>query len=327
MKRRKFVAGAAGVIGGDLMSTPSAKAQATGLTPHRSSQLFTPVSGASKPQIQDLLLWDNLIYCLYFSLADRRSGFSVTKSDGSSLWECELPAGKYLGIGLQGRNVVLTALTFQDSTGRNQANCVVRLDPTGATELVQSLGPSLNGRFAFAGDSTFVRVDNSSVDVWRLNGSAPEKHGQTDALPSQAVVPHVDLLSSGTAALTWPDGSAIAIVDLGSGGVVTHAINSPEVRAGIASYRSRMASDSAMDRTHPGVIPATGSDGAGSIYGMVLPALPTSVPIDKFDETGNGTLWKSIRISPKTPARKLLLLPGEFGVAFADGSVSWYPAA
>jgi hypothetical protein len=185
------------------------------------------------------------------------------------------------------------------------------------------LGTSFKGQLVFAGDSTFVRMDNAAVDVWRLSGSAIGG-GQTHALQPCPVVPNFDLLSTATAVLTCSEGSTIATVDLVSGAVETHAINSAEVKAGIAAYQSRTASNPAMG--HPGVIPATGSDGAGSIYGMVLPAQPSCVPVVKFDEGGNGSLWKSVQVGSKVPVRKLLLFPGEIGLAFADGSVSWYPA-
>jgi hypothetical protein len=126
-------------------------------------------------------------------------------------------------------------------------------------------------------------------------------------------------------ALTSPDGSTIATVDLTSGSVETHAIRSPVIAAGIAEYQKRIASNPALG--HPGVIPATGSDRAGSIYAMVLPAMPSSVPLVKLDGNGNGSSWNSVQVGSKVPVRKLLLFPGEIGLAFADGSVSWYRAA
>src|SRR5271157_1852393 len=260
MKRRKFVAGAASMAAGELLPTSdsSAQTQTTSIAAHRNSRLFDVVSAGSNMQVQDLVIWGDLIYCLYFSLPSRRSGFSVTKPEGTSLWQCELPTAKYLSIGLQGGSVILTALTFPDSAGHNQANCIIRLDPTGTTELLQSLGTSFNGRLVFAADSTFVRIDNAAVDVWRLSGSAI-KGGPTHSLQPCLGVPHVDLLSSGKVVLICPDGSTITGVDLTSGVVETHPINVPEVKVGIAAYQSRLASNPAMGQ--PGVIPATGSDG------------------------------------------------------------------
>src|SRR5215813_1859071 len=157
MKRRKFVAGSAGLIASDLLSTSNASAQPSGVAPHRKSQLFTTATEGPSMQVQDLLFWNNLLYCLYFSLPSRYWGFSVTRTDGTLVWQCDLPKGKYSSIGIQNGTVILTAFSVPDSAGRNQANSVLQLDSTGSTALLQSLGPSLKGRFAFAGDSTFLR--------------------------------------------------------------------------------------------------------------------------------------------------------------------------
>ncbi len=320
MKRREFVGGAAGVIAGELLSTPSANAQTTGIAPHRNSQLFRAVSGGPRMLIQDLVVWNDLIYCLYFSLPSRYWGFSVAKADGSLVWQCDLPRATYSSIGIQGGGVILTAITFPDSTGRNQANCLVRLDPTGSAELLQSLGNSFKGRLVFAGDSAFVRLDKAAVDIWRLSGSAIEG-GATHALQWSAM-PHVDLLSTDTLALTCPDGTAVVSIDLPSGTVDRHAINIPEVKAGLAYYQNRMASNPGMG--HPGVIATTGSDAAGTLYGLLLPALPSSVPVLALSKDGVGAVRTSLQIGRKGPGQKLLLAPGEIGVVCADGSVSWY---
>lgn len=326
MKRRRFVSGAAGIVASEILSASGANAQTAALAVSRTSQLTGLSTDGQRAQVQDVVTWGNLVYCLYStrstgsSLASRSWGFTVTNTDGRPLWSCGLPAAKYLRIGIQNGNVLLTAVTFVDSSGLDHPNCLLQLDQTGSIAVLQSLGAGFKGSLLFAGDSTFVRLDSASVDVWRLSGSLTQGF-PTNAIQPWTVLPNVDLLSKDTLTLTRIDGSRITTVNLSSGAVAEHDITVSAIKSAVAFYQNR-AANPAMG--HAGVIVATGADGAGSLYGLVVPAAPSAVPIFKLSNTGVGSLWKSLQLASRVPALKLFLLPGEEGVALADGSVSWY---
>ena len=210
MKRRGFVSGAAGAIASGLLSTPPSNAQTTGIASYRRSLLMSSKTYGLGTQVQDLVLWNNMIYCLYstFPLSNRSWFLSVTSADGSSVSELQVPAAEYLRIGIQDGAVLLNALTFVDASGQSNVNCVVRLGPSGSATVLESLGPSFKGQLLFAGDSTFVRVDTAAVDVWRLSGSAMES-GATSAIQPWTIFPNADLLASDTLVLTSVDGTIL----------------------------------------------------------------------------------------------------------------------
>lgn len=318
MKRRHFIAGGTGIISSGLLPSHSLQGQtAPGRPLNRTTQLFPPNSSL-KPSVQNVLVWNGLIYSLYLDRAKQYSGFSATDRAGKVLWQTDLPKGKYVSVGIHSGSVILTALEFGEVTPRTM-NCLVRLDPTGATSVIYTQSLGFNGPLICAGESTFLCIKPGIIELWRLTGS---DFIRSVEISTNAVLqtPHIDNLSSTLAAVTAMDGSTLMTLDLQSGAVNEFSINAPEVASAISSYQAKMQPHSG----HPVVIAATGSDGNGSLYALVLPSPMNSVSGLKIDGAGNGSAWGSFEFLKKVAPIKLGCFENEVCVLCASGDALWY---
>lgn len=319
MNRRIFVRGGAVIAGSQVLQGqgigPGAVA---GQQPTRMFRLFDHVGANQSLQVQTVLLSQDLIYCI-FSDSSRQYGLSVTAVSGERRSQRPLPPGVYTGLGVQGRDLLIQAVNYSRPTSA-ESSCILRFrSEDGVPQFIAPL-PTDTGKLHFAGDSLFLGVSLESVTLWSVSGSSIRRELSNSISPIKTSL-HVDLLDR-QAALTRADGGGIISVRIPTGETNDHPILIPELRSALAAYEAQT-----NDTGRPVVIPSTGSDQGGNIYGLILPAPPATVPVAKFDITGNGSLLTSIQLSNTrliSPPLKLLLFHSEMGVVFADGNVAWY---
>jgi hypothetical protein len=321
MKRRNFVKAGIGLAAGQLGATRlPAQQHDSGSPVARISRLVDDVGAVS----QDVLFWNEVIYCLYVIPSQRQFGITATSPEGAKLWRRVLPDGQYLSLGAErGGPLLVHALSYRTAQDRFEPNCLLRCHFDGAIELIGNVGTSLRGKLRFAGESYLIGLDGGAIEIWSVDGRLIKRVGASTTTPAAAV--HVDNLRDGVVAVTRQDGASISTIEIPSGLLSNHPILAPDVAAAVAYYQNRASTSHVV----PIIIPASGCDQAGSLYGLVLPSPPYAVRAVKFDINGTGSRWRTFRFPSGArgafgAAVKLIFHRSEVGIVYADGSVAWY---
>lgn len=317
MKRRIFVAGGAGILGGQIVPPMKGQNATSALPVFRTSNLFDTSPGTV---IQDIVFREGVLYCLYTSRRDRSWAVSATTPEGSRLWQATLPGGVYLGLGTQSRSILVHALSYSDAPGHFQPNCVLRLDPSIGATLLSVLPAGESTRFYFAGESFLVRLAAAQLEVWATENSTLGLVARS-RVASFSSLPHVDLLAADGIVLTGRDGITVATISIPSAVARENRIQVPEIAAAVAQYQAR---------TNPGagnpvVIPATTTDQNGVIHALVLPSPRGVLQAVRFSTEGAGSAWFSFQATRERQVPlKLVLAQSQIGMVYPDGVVSWY---
>src|SRR5262249_36555826 len=154
------------------------------ILPNSASADTGSVSQASRPstrlydvttntKVQDILVQDRAILCLHTNISQKSSIITATDAKGTIIWRYSLPYGVYLGLGISHYAVLVHALYYKPSGSAIPIrDCIVALDPASETlNLIGSLNSSTGRRLSFAGDSSFVRLESGSVELWTVDNS------------------------------------------------------------------------------------------------------------------------------------------------------------
>jgi hypothetical protein len=273
--------------------------------------------------VQDICVCNDRIYCLHADI-DRKWSVTTTTVEGVVLWSCDLPNGIYGSIGIEAERVLLHAFHYFTRPKPVNLNCLIEVEPDGNVAIVHSFGNQFGGTVVFLRDSKLLRIQSDSIDIWHLrhSTSSPKIPSNLGKLRSK---PNIDLLSK-SVAITRKDGTKITVIDKESGMVKEHVIAEPHITAAVAAYEERQTERSGF----PVVLPATGSDGEGSLSAIVLPSSRQAFQCVRLSSNGLGSAWVALRIQDygeaATPAIpiKMLFIGEETGIVKSDGSVVWY---
>jgi hypothetical protein len=329
MKRRDFLGTTGVLMARRLINAQPAPGQlatrGAGQPHQRASKLFDNPGLSPRTIVQDVQVFDNLVYCLYQDRVSNYWGVTATTVSGNIVRRHRLPGGTYLSLGRDADSILLHALTYTDPAGRMLPHCILSLQTTGYILVLDSKGQDFGARLQYAGPSFFIRADSGAISVWTLYGSSLTQVA-AKSIPQDRADFHVDLLQPGTVALTRDDGASMLTVDVATANIQTHIITLPEIASARAAYRETQPMADPATAGRPVVIPATGSDGAGLLYGLVFPSPPDAVTSIILDATAKASLGRVFRFTPRSCPAPIKLIPSgqELGIAFADGSVSWY---
>lgn len=338
MKRRSVLQLLTGAVAQKAIgSSPLGTQSGAVLSPTHLSRLFDISEDRSLLRtVQDVLITNDNLICLYHENSTRRFAIVATDAKGTTLWEHALPdGGSYLTLGTAdfGAMILIHALQYPRDASKKSyyQNRIVKLDPlTGAVTIVGSLSSA--GSVRFAGDSLLVSVGGEPARIWRLQGLDL----QSTVIPSLSAEPeHVlfDMITPDLLSILRRDGTSMSTVSVPTVTINEFNLASPVIataRAKYDSFFSRQGVNSA--KSFPSVLPACGPDGAGHLLALVSPFEQNIATVVAIDQAGAVSTAGALQLPPRTRdafgnTRKLATIGLELAVVYADGSVAWYSAA
>lgn len=327
MDRRTVLVSGAGIIGTSAVKG-APPAPVASFEPSRTSRLFESLPGSRTEAIQDIKMIGSLLHSLVVDHSTRQSKIVVASVSGQIMGQYPLPKGIYSGLGAFDNGLLLHAVNHAPEGGRLAANVLLRLDFNGRLDEIASLGMTTRAPVIIVEGPRMVEfIADGSIRIWDLVGGLRPRG---EWVSSQAAMPisrgasNVDSTGDDVI-LTMRDGSRIVCLRLGDMKAEEHSIVAADIAEAIKYYQPKVTATSGQ----PVVIPATGLDSLGTLYGIVLPSPRNAVRCLQFNTSGAGTPWRSFQFPPLDQQRfamaiKLLFHLKECGVVFADGNVAWY---
>ena len=239
--------------------------------------------------IPDILALEDQIVALRLN----QPVLSASKPDGTFLWEHTLTQTQFGTIaGLAAGDILLQSIGSK----------LKRLNPQDGSSTSITGSDHTVGRLFYAGDGYFIRPAEFQIELWKLTGAVLELVHHTAAeVPAGAAV---ELLSPALAAITSPDATAMWTVEIPSGRV------------------HRFEPDTVAPKP---LLFATGVDRElGRLLWLFTPReIVQPVQVIAIDPEGNVEPAGAFERNGRFPIR-VMKYGGEFGIAYAEGLVSWH---
>lgn len=292
----------------------------------RTLRLFSP---SPATQLQDVFAAGEVLTFLVHDFAAGRFAVGAVSVEGKPLWRERLPRSFYLSLGPNSiGTITLHSLGGPDLPGEG----MVDLDPkTSQTRVLGQIQPG--PRLRPIHEDAFVRVLPEGtleiVEVDRDNSRILVR--SVTSLPKHAADARLEPLTRTSVALVDQEWGKLSIVDLNTGVVADHAIDSPVIADGLSFYGGLRKEMGAEKEYHPTVLAASGPGSGGTIYCLASP-FDLDGTATVLEVTGSGAVKRQIRVV--LPERgsagfsvpiQLVQLGRSIAVIFAHGGVAVYP--